>query len=248
MVDMLEITSISTFYGNIQALRDVSLHVKENEIVTLIGANGAGKTTILHTISGLATPREGRISFLGRDIIGMSAEQIVGLGICLVAEGRQIFRPMTVMENLELGAYLRFRKEDKKAIYKDIDTMFQLFPRLEERIKQVAGTLSGGEQQMLVIARALMSKPKLLLLDEPSTGLAPMLVREIFNKIVELRAKNTTVLMVEQNARASLQIADRCYVMETGKVILEGSSTELLENQGIKHAYLGKAQKAIWER
>ena len=245
---MLEITSVSAFYGNIQVLRSVSLHVQENEIVTLIGANGAGKTTILNAISGLIPARQGKISFLGKSITGLRPEQVVSRGICLVAEGRQVFRPMTVMENLELGAYLRFKKESKVEIYKDIDSVFQLFPRLKERITQAAGSLSGGEQQMLLIARALMGKPKLLLLDEPSMGLAPLLVREIFNKIEELRAKNTTLLLVEQNARASLKIADRGYVIETGKVILEVLSTDLLENQEIKRAYLGKSQKELRNR
>ena len=245
---MLEITSVSAFYGNIQVLRSVSLHVQENEIVTLIGANGAGKTTILNAISGLIPARQGKISFLGKSITGLRPEQVVSRGICLVAEGRQVFRPMTVMENLELGAYLRFKKESKVEIYKDIDSVFQLFPRLKERITQAAGSLSGGEQQMLLIARALMGKPKLLLLDEPSMGLAPLLVREIFNKVEELRAKNTTLLLVEQNARASLKIADRGYVIETGKVILEGLSTDLLENQEIKRAYLGKSQKELRNR
>jgi len=244
---MLKIKSLSVLYGNIQALVGVSLHVKPGEIVTLIGANGAGKTTLLNTISGLVPAEKGSILFSDKNIIGLSPENIVKIGISQVPEGRQVFAPLTIWDNLILGAYSRYRRKNKREIYSDLDAIFELFPILQERRKQLAGTLSGGEQQMLAIGRALMSKPKLLLLDEPSMGLAPMITKEIFKVITDLRENGTTILLVEQNARASLKIADRGYVMETGKIVIQGPSEELLENQGVKRAYLGKGYKEVWE-
>ncbi len=247
---MLRIKNINTYYGQVHALKNVSLHLAAGEIVTLIGANGAGKTTVLNSLSAITTPKSGGIFFNGSAINGLSPDRIVDLGISQVPEGRQIFKPLSVEDNLELGAYLRYRKrEGRGAIKKDIDNMFALFPRLCERRKQIAGTLSGGEQQMLAIGRALMTKPKLLLLDEPSMGLAPLVVKEIFNVIEKLcRESGTTVLLVEQNAKAALAIADRGYVLETGKVILEEKASELLENKEVQRAYLGKDKKEIWER
>jgi branched-chain amino acid transport system ATP-binding protein len=225
----------------------VSLHVQPGEIVSLIGANGAGKTTILNTISGLIRSAQGEIKFEERKINGLRPEKVVAAGISQVPEGRQIFGPLTVIENLELGAYLRFKKKEKEAIAEDLDWVFQLFPRLEERSGQIAGTLSGGEQQMLAIGRALMAKPKLLLLDEPSMGLAPLIVKDIMNTVSELRRSGVTILMVEQNARASLTISDRGYVLETGRVVLQGPSDELMNDSDVKRAYLGKDYKTFWE-
>lgn len=244
---MLRIRNLHTYYGRIQALDSVSLHVRAGEIVCLIGANGAGKTTILNTISGLIRRARGEISFENSRINGLSPEKVVGAGISQVPEGRQIFGPLTVLENLELGAYLRFKKKEKSAIQQDLERIFQLFPRLRERLTQIAGTLSGGEQQMLAIGRALMARPKLLLLDEPSMGLAPLVVRDIMNTISALRDTGVTILMVEQNARASLSISDRGYVLETGRVVLQGSSEELLNDSDVKRAYLGKDYKTFWE-
>ncbi len=240
---MLEVRNVSTYYGQIQALDDVSLKVREGEIVTLIGANGAGKTTLLNTICGLLHPRSGQIIFNGQPITRRPAERIVGLGISHVPERRQVFGTMSTLDNLILGAYHRYGKEKKQAIQKDMDFVFEVFPILKERQKQAAGTLSGGEQQMLAVGRGLMSKPKLLLLDEPSLGLAPLLVREIFRIIGELREHGTTILLVEQNARAALRIADRGYVLETGKVVLEGLAQELLADERVQRAYLGKGYK-----
>jgi branched-chain amino acid transport system ATP-binding protein len=247
---MLKIKNINTYYGNVHALKNVSLHLNVGEIVTLIGANGAGKTTILNTISAITPTRNGEILFQGADIKEFSPDRVVNLGISQVPEGRQIFNPLSVEDNLELGAYLRFRRrEGRGAIRKDLDTIYELFPVLLERRKQVAGTLSGGEQQMLAIGRALMAKPRLLLLDEPSMGLAPLVVKEIFNVIYKLRRDNgVTILLVEQNAKAALAVADRGYVLETGKVILEEKASELLENKEVQRAYLGKDKKEIWER
>ncbi len=247
---MLKIKNINTYYGNVHALKNVSLHLNIGEIVTLIGANGAGKTTILNSISAITPTRNGEIQFQGADIKTYSPDRVVSLGISQVPEGRQIFNPLSVEDNLELGAYLRFRRrEGRAAIRKDLDSLYGLFPVLHERRKQVAGTLSGGEQQMLAIGRALMAKPRLLLLDEPSMGLAPLVVKEIFNVIDKLRRENgVTILLVEQNAKAALAIADRGYVLETGKVILEEKASELLENKEVQRAYLGKDQKEIWER
>ena len=226
---MLRIRNLQTFYGRIRVLDNVSLSVKPGEIVTLIGANGAGKSTILNCISRLITCRHGEIFFEGNLLNGQPPEVVVRLGICQVPEGRQIFQPLTVQENLELGAYLRYSKRDKSSIYRDMDLVFSLFPVLAERSQQISGTLSGGEQQMLAIGRALMSRPKLLLLDEPSMGLAPKVVADIFHTIVRLRREGLTILIVEQNAKAALKIADRGYVLETGKIILQGTAAELLE-------------------
>jgi branched-chain amino acid transport system ATP-binding protein len=247
---MLRLKNINTYYGKVHALKNVSLHLAEGEIVTLIGANGAGKTTILNTISGVTPASGGDLLFQKEEIKALAPDRIVKLGISQVPEGRQVFKPMTVEENLELGAYLRYRARDPKAeIQKDKEEIFQLFPRLEERRKQAAGTMSGGEQQMLAIGRALMARPKLLLLDEPSMGLAPLVVQEIFRVLQRLRdERGVTILLVEQNAKTALKLADRGYVLETGKVILEGAADELLENAEVKRAYLGKDKKEIWER
>jgi len=245
---MLRVVSIHTFYGKVEALKGVSLHVRPGEIVTLIGANGAGKTTTLHTISGLITPARGEIWFQDRQITGWSPERIVREGVCQVPEGRQIFGPLSVIDNLILGAYLRYGREQKENIQADMEMVFSLFPILETRKSQLAGTLSGGEQQMLAIGRALMSRPKLLLLDEPSMGLAPLVVRDLFRVIRQLRDQGTTILLVEQNARAALSLAERGYVLETGRVIFQGKKESLLENQDVKRAYLGRDYREIWER
>lgn len=247
---MLRLKNINTYYGKVHALRNVSLHLSAGEIVTLIGANGAGKTTILNTISGITPAAEGQVLFHNDAVEALSPDRIVRLGIAQVPEGRQVFKPLSVEDNLELGAYLRYRQREPKAeIQKDKDGIFALFPRLEERRRQLAGTLSGGEQQMLAIGRAMMTRPKLLLLDEPSMGLAPLVVQEIFRVIEDLRQQHgTTVLLVEQNAKAALRLADRGYVLETGKVVLEGDAAELLENHEVQRAYLGREKKEIWER
>lgn len=247
---MLKVKNINTFYGQVHALKNVSLHLNKGEIVTLIGANGAGKTTILNSLSAVTPPRSGEILFDGTAVGNLSPDRIVELGISQVPEGRQVFKPLSVEENLELGAYLRYRKrEGRGAIKNELENVYALFPRLRERRKQMAGTLSGGEQQMLAIGRALMAKPRLLLLDEPSMGLAPLVIQEIFSVIESLRReRHTTVLLVEQNAKAALGMADRGYVLETGKVILEGIASELLENKDVQRAYLGKEKKEIWER
>ncbi len=233
---MLKVTGIETFYGKIQALKGISLNVEEGKIVTLLGANGAGKTTTMKTIAGLLTPRSGSIEFLGENVTGLRPDQLLRKGIALVPEGRAILSSMTVLENLEMGAYHRKDKD----IHKDIEGVMQHFPILKERESQLGGTLSGGQQQMLAIARALLSKPKLLLLDEPSMGLAPLIVADIFKIIKEIKAEGTTVLLVEQNAKQALRIADYGYVMETGKIIIEGNSKDLLEDPRIVEAYLGK--------
>ena len=233
---MLDIKDINVYYGAIHAIKGVSLYVNEGEIVTLIGANGAGKSTTLRTISGLLKPKTGSINFLGNNIAGMPAHKIVAEGISQVPEGRRIFAEMTVMENLELGAFIR---DDTKTIAQDLKKVFQRFPRLEERKLQLAGTLSGGEQQMLAMGRALMSKPKLLLLDEPSMGLAPLLIREIFNIIVDINKTGTTVLLVEQNANMALSVANRAYVLETGRITISGDAKELAASEEIRKAYLG---------
>lgn len=247
---MLRLKTINTYYGKVHALKNVSLHLAEGEIVTLIGANGAGKTTILNTISGVTPAAGGDLLFQKEQIKSLAPDRIVKLGISQVPEGRQVFKPMTVEDNLDLGAYLRYRtRGTKREIEQDKEEIFQLFPRLEERRKQAAGTMSGGEQQMLAIGRALMARPKLLLLDEPSMGLAPLVVQEIFRVLQRLRnERGVTILLVEQNAKAALKLADRGYVLETGKVILEGDADELLENAEVKRAYLGKDKKEIWER
>jgi len=233
---MLKVEDINVYYGNIQALKGVSLEVNEGEIVTLIGANGAGKSTLLKTLSGLLKPKKGSIHYLGKPISGKAAQSIVKAGISHVPEGRRVFSNMTVEENLELGAYLR---NDKNEIKKDLEKVYEVFPRLQERKKQLSGTLSGGEQQMLAMGRAIMARPKLLLLDEPSMGLAPLFVKTIFKVIQEINATGTTILLVEQNANMALSIADRGYVIETGKVVLSGTATELLESDDLKQAYLG---------
>ncbi|WP_047152457.1 ABC transporter ATP-binding protein [Aneurinibacillus tyrosinisolvens] len=233
---MLKVEGIDVYYGNIQALRGVSLEVNEGEIVTLIGANGAGKSTLLKAISGLLKPKAGTISYLGQSIGGKAAQVIVKGGISHVPEGRRVFANMTVEENLELGAFLR---KDADGIKKDFQRVYDLFPRLNERRKQLSGTLSGGEQQMLAMGRALMARPKLLLLDEPSMGLAPLLVKTIFNIIKEINESGTTVLLVEQNAHMALSIASRAYVIETGRVVLSGTAEELNASDQIKMAYLG---------
>jgi branched-chain amino acid transport system ATP-binding protein len=247
---MLKIKNINAYYGKVHALKNVSLHLNRGEIVTLIGANGAGKTTLLNTLSALIPAASGEIVLEGKKVNGLSADRIVSLGLSQVPEGRQVFNPLTVEENLELGAYLRYRAGGQKSeIAEDLERMFLMFPRLKERRRQAAGTLSGGEQQMLAIGRALMARPKLLLLDEPSMGLAPLVVQDIFRVIERLRSEEgTTVLLVEQNARAALKVADRGYVLETGKVILEGIASELLENKDVQRAYLGRDKKEIWER
>ena len=233
---MLDIKDINVYYGAIHAIKGISLEVNEGEIVTLIGANGAGKSTTLRTISGLLKPKTGTINFLGNDIAGMPAHKIVREGISQVPEGRRIFAEMTVMENLELGAFIR---DDKEGIAQDLQMVFGRFPRLEERKLQLAGTLSGGEQQMLAMGRALMSRPKLLLLDEPSMGLAPLLIREIFSIIVDINKTGTTVLLVEQNANMALSIANRAYVLETGRITISGDAKELAASEDIRKAYLG---------
>jgi len=236
MSAMLEVKNIQVAYGKIIAVKDVSVTVNEGEIVTLIGSNGAGKSTTLRTISGLIKPKSGEITFNGKRIDGMPGHDIVSLGICHSPEGRRIFPRMTVKENLELGAFLR---NDKAAVNADMDRVLDLFPRLKERIKQTAGTMSGGEQQMLAVSRALMGDPKLLLLDEPSMGLAPVLVELIFDTIVKIRKQGITILLIEQNATAALEVADRAYVLESGKVKMSGSAAELRSDDKVTKAYLG---------
>lgn len=233
---MLEVNNLHVFYGAIHALQGLSFHLEQGEIVTLIGANGVGKSTTLNTISGIYHPRQGSVIFEGEDITTTPAQNIVRKGIVQSPEGRKIFGTLTVMENLDLGAYTR---SDKEEIEKDLDMVFTRFPRLKERRNQLGGTLSGGEQQMLAMARALMGKPKLLLLDEPSMGLAPILVEQIFDIIQDINDQGVTILLVEQNAQMALSIADRGYVLETGKIVLEGNAQELLQNPMVEAAYLG---------
>ncbi len=234
---LLEVSNLHVAYGAIRALQGISFHIDRGEIVTLIGANGAGKSTTLRTISGLLRPAEGDIRFKGQSITRTPAERIVKMGICQVPEGRQIFARLTVRENLEMGAYTR---RDKREIAESMERVFASFPRLKERINQRGGTLSGGEQQMLSMGRGLMSKPDLLLLDEPSMGLAPILVEEIFNIIQRINAQGTSILLVEQNAAMALSVAHRGYVLETGRIVLEGTARELLENPQVQAAYLGE--------
>jgi len=234
---MLEVKGLNAYYGAIHAVKGISVSVENGQIVSIIGANGAGKTTLLRSLSGLM-PSEGRIMYDGRDISGLTAGEIVGLGICQVPEGRQIFAHLTVIDNLKLGAYLSFKRGKGREVDEHLERVFTIFPILKERPTQIAGTLSGGEQQMLAIGRALMSKPRLLLLDEPSMGLAPLVVREIFRVIRELHEEGTTILLVEQNARIALRIASYGYVLETGEVVLEGATGDLLENEDVKRAYL----------
>jgi branched-chain amino acid transport system ATP-binding protein len=237
-VGLLRIENLHTYYGRVHALKGVNVEVEEGAIATLIGANGAGKTTTLRTISGLIRPSEGRIEFGGQVINGMPAHRIVGEGISHAPEGRQVFTTLTVMENLNMGAYSL--GGDREAIEENRERVFSLFPRLEERKNQLGGTLSGGEQQMLTIGRALMARPRLLMLDEPSLGLAPMLVKAIFETIREINARGVTVLLVEQNARAALKIAHQGYVLETGRVVLSGPAEELLRDERVRKAYLGE--------
>ena len=232
---LLKVSDIHVYYGAIHAIKGISLEVYDGEIVTLIGANGAGKTTTLNTIAGLLKPRQGTVELNGQNMAGVSAAKTVGRGLSLCPEGRRIFQQMTVKENLEMGAYSRPAAE----VSASLEEMFQRFPRLKEREKQVAGTLSGGEQQMLAMARALMSRPRLLMLDEPSMGLAPILVDQIFSIITELHASGVTVLLVEQNAQMALQTADRAYVMETGLITMQGKASDLLHNDAVQKAYLG---------
>jgi branched-chain amino acid transport system ATP-binding protein len=234
---MLTLENISVSYGAIRALKGVSMHVEQGEVVTLIGANGAGKTTTLRTITGLLSPTEGRILFEGQEISGKPTHQLVARGISMSPEGRGVFANLTVRENLQMGAYL---KKNKAEIAADLERGFRMFPRLKERESQKAGTLSGGEQQMLAMARALMSRPRLLLLDEPSLGLAPLVVHTIFEAIDEIRGEGTTILLVEQNAHAALKHSDRAYVLETGHIVMEGPSKELAADPRIKEAYLGE--------
>lgn len=233
---MLKVENVNVFYGVIHAIKDISLEVKEGEIVSLIGANGAGKTSTLQAISGMLKPKSGRISFLGQDLSKAEAHNILKMGMAHVPEGRRVFAGMTVKENLEMGAYTR---RDANEINDNLERVFMRFPRLLERRKQLAGTLSGGEQQMLAIGRAIMSNPKMLLLDEPSMGLSPLLVKEIFSIIKELNESGMTILLVEQNAKKALSISNRAYVLETGKIVLEGDAKELMENDTVKKAYLG---------
>ena len=233
---MLKVDNIDVYYGAIHAIKGISIEVPKGEIVTLVGSNGAGKSTTLRTISGLMKPKNGTILFEDKNIVGVPAHKIVGMGLCQVPEGRHVFANTSVMENLELGAYLR---NDKDGIARDLEDVFKKFPRLLERKDQISGTLSGGEQQMLAMGRALMSRPRLLLLDEPSMGLAPLLVKEIFNIIKEINESGTTVLLVEQNANMALSIADKAYVLETGRIALAGTAQELASSEAVRKAYLG---------
>ncbi|MCI9332041.1 MAG: ABC transporter ATP-binding protein [Oscillibacter sp.] len=234
---MLKIENLHVSYGGIQALRGISLEVPDGKIVTLIGANGAGKSTTLRTITGLVKASSGSIQWNGEELLGKSIDKIIGLGLAMSPEGRRVFADMTVLENLRIGAYLR---KDKGEIEKDVHWVYSLFPRLEERSWQLAGTLSGGEQQMLAVGRALMSRPKLMMLDEPSLGLAPLVVQDIFSIIGEINKQGVTVLLIEQNANMALKIADLAYVLETGNITMSGTGAELLANEKVREAYLGK--------
>ena len=237
---MLKIRNLDAGYGKLRVLKNISLHVDGGEIVAMIGANGAGKTTLLSTIIGLVQPSAGSISFMDRDCARLASRHIVAAGCVLVPEGRQVFAPMSVEENLILGGYVLQKKEGRAAVMEELEHQYDLFPVLRERREQLAGTLSGGEQQMLAMGRALMSRPRLVMMDEPSTGLAPLVVRDIFQVIVRLRSEGNTVLLVEQNAKAALSIADRGYVLETGKVIVQGPAEDLLANRDVQRAYLGR--------
>ena len=234
-MSLLNVSGLDVYYGSIHAIKDISFEVNEGEIVTLIGANGAGKSTTLNTIAGLLKPRKGSVSLNGKNLLGTPAHKIVKEGMALCPEGRRIFQQLTVRENLEMGAYTG----DGTGLLEDLDMVTDLFPRLKERYKQVAGTLSGGEQQMLAMGRALMSHPKILMLDEPSMGLAPILVEQIFDIIQRLHSKGTTILLVEQNAQMALSVADRGYVLETGRIVTTGTGKELLNNDSVRKAYLG---------
>ena len=234
---MLEVKDLEVYYGVIQAIKGISFEVNKGEVIALIGANGAGKTTTLHTVTGLLSPKKGHVIFEGKDITKVPAHKIVSMGMAHVPEGRRVFAELSVYENLKMGAYTR---KDKNEIEESLANVYKRFPRLEERKNQMAGTLSGGEQQMLAMGRALMSKPKIILMDEPSMGLSPILVNEIFDIIRAVSESGTTVLLVEQNAKKALAIADRAYVLETGKIVLEGNAIDLLEDDSIKKAYLGE--------
>ena len=234
---MLEVKDLEVYYGVIQAIKGISFHVDKGEIIALIGANGAGKTTTLHTVTGLISPKNGHVLFEGKDITKIPAHKIVSMGMAHVPEGRRVFAELSVYENLKMGAYTR---KDKNEIEESLKNVYKRFPRLEERKNQMAGTLSGGEQQMLAMGRALMSKPKIILMDEPSMGLSPIMVNEIFDIIRSVSESGTTVLLVEQNAKKALSIADRAYVLETGSIVLEGKAKDLLEDDSIKKAYLGE--------
>ena len=237
---MLKLENVNTYYGRIQALRDVSLEVAEGEIVAVIGPNGAGKTTLLNTISGVVPSSSGQITLDDQSITNLSPERIVRLGISQVPERRQVFGTMSVLDNLILGAYHRHRRDGREKIERDLEFVFEIFPRLKDRVKQAAGTLSGGEQQMLALGRGWMAKPKLLLMDEPSLGLAPLLTKEIFRVSGELREQGMTILLVEQNARAALELADRAYVMESSQVVLEGTTAQLAADERVQTVYLGR--------
>ena len=236
---MLRVEGLNTSYGSIQVLNNVSLKVPKGKVVSIIGANGAGKSTLLKSISGLMKISKGSIFYKDKDIAGMPANRIVGLGISQVPEGRQIFAHLSVLDNIHLGAYLYFKRHNRLEIKERVDRIYEIFPILETRSKQIAGTLSGGEQQMLAIARALMARPELLLLDEPSMGIAPLILREIFNVIQQLNESGTTILLVEQNARAALKVAHHSYVLERGEIVMEGLAGELLHNPRVKEVYLG---------
>lgn len=237
---MLRIKNVESGYGRLKVLKKVTMHIGAGEIVTIIGANGAGKTSLLRTISGLLPTRSGEILFDSKETGNLPTEKIVFLGCSLVPEGRQVFAPMTVKENILLGAYPQYRKKRGDRVREDLERIYGLFPRLRERERQLAGTLSGGEQQMLAIARSLMARPKLIMMDEPSMGLAPLVIKDIFSTIKRLRGEGSTVLLVEQNAKAALGIADRGYVLETGRIIMEGTSEDLLSNREVQRAYLGR--------
>jgi len=241
---MLTLKSVQAGYGRLPVLKGISFHVRPGEVVTLIGGNGAGKTTTLRAISGLLPPRQGAIEFAGRDLTRMAPERIVTLGLALVPEGRRVFRTLSVTANLELGA---FHRRDKAEVRRDLEEIRERFPILKERAHQAAGTLSGGEQQILAIGRALMARPRLLMLDEPSMGLAPRMVTQVYEILAELKAAGTTLLLVEQNARAALKVADRGYVLETGRIILDGAAGDLKEDPEVQRAYLGKGYKEVWE-
>ncbi len=236
---MLQIDGLSASYGSIKVLKKISIKVPKGQVVSIIGANGAGKSTLLKSISGLIKINEGHIIYKEQDIAGLPANRIVGLGVSQVPEGRQIFAHLTVRDNINLGAYLYFKRRNRLDIKKRIEDIYQIFPVLEQRAKQIAGTLSGGEQQMLAVARALMGRPELLLMDEPSMGIAPLIVREIFNVIKQLNESGTTILLVEQNAKAALKVAHHSYVLERGEIVLEGLAKELLDNPKVKEVYLG---------
>ena len=234
---MLEVKDLEVYYGMIRAIKGISFEVNKGEVIALIGANGAGKTTILHTISGLLTPKAGTVTFEGKDITGTPGYKIVSMGMAHVPEGRRVFQQLSVLQNLKMGAYTR---KDKNEIAQTLEMVYSRFPRLAERKNQLAGTLSGGEQQMLAMGRALMSHPNIILMDEPSMGLSPIFVNEIFDIIKEVSSSGTTVLLVEQNAKKALEIANRAYVLETGNIVLEGDAKELMSNEAIKKAYLGE--------